>query len=415
VRPLGFTALGAVLCLAAVLCMQAASAARIPRTTQPALPPPQTEKIPATTTPAVSAPAIAPPAPAESAPDDVLPLTVQAAPVEQLPVEEESLAERKRQSQEPPGCEDRPCLKLKGRVVANLDIDVKCKVGGQIAKLPVDVGDTITEGQMLAELDPVDEERLVKRAQIALNCSETRLLQAKQGLALAERSLATAKVKHEIALQTAQVKAQRARVHSERLKQAAQKSFISQEENDVAEADAAIAASAVEHARLHADELKTQEMSLELKRLDVQLAEAQVENDKLALSTAMQRLKDTRVLAPVSGIVTSRYVQNGSVIVSGLAMNGSRILTLSDLSRLFVISSVDARDVGRIRAGQVAHLSSSAFPDVSFSGKVTRVSPRGTTTSTGVTFEVKIEILDPRKEMLKPEMMLDGVIYLSES
>ena len=47
-----------------------------------------------------------------------------------------------------------------GRVVSNLDVDIKCKASGEIITLPYDVSDAVKKGDLLVELDPIDEERV---------------------------------------------------------------------------------------------------------------------------------------------------------------------------------------------------------------------------------------------------------------
>ena len=51
---------------------------------------------------------------------------------------------------------------------SNLDVDIKCRASGQIAKLPFDVSDTVKKGDLLLELDPVDQERQVQQSQASL-------------------------------------------------------------------------------------------------------------------------------------------------------------------------------------------------------------------------------------------------------
>ena len=61
-----------------------------------------------------------------------------------------------------------------GRVVANLDVDIKCKASGEVLRLPKDVSDRVKKGELLVELDPADEERRVKQAEVALSASRAR-------------------------------------------------------------------------------------------------------------------------------------------------------------------------------------------------------------------------------------------------
>ncbi|MCX7765406.1 MAG: hypothetical protein N2246_01705, partial [Candidatus Sumerlaeia bacterium] len=198
-----------------------------------------------------------------------------------------------------------------GRVVPNLNVDIKCKASGEIITLPYDISDTVTKGALLVELDPVDEQRRVKRAEVELAASQARLEQARLNLAIAERNLAIEKEKAETALKSAEARARDTRAKADRLKQLLEKNLASQEEYDTAETSAIQAAAELRNAQLRLEDLKTQEIALNLKREDVRLAEAAVESDKINLELARQQLKDTKVYAPMDGVVTARNVQTG--------------------------------------------------------------------------------------------------------
>lgn len=303
-----------------------------------------------------------------------------------------------------------------GRVVANLDVDIKCKASGEVIKLPYDVSDRVQKGLLLVELNPVDEERIVKQAQISLSSSQARLAKARQSLLIAQQELAAQRRRADTAIKSAQARAEDAKAKSARMKQLLEKKLASQEEYDTAETQAIQAGADLENARIRIEELDTQEKSLELKREDVNLAQAQVESDRIALSNAQQRLADTKVYAPIAGIVSVRNVQIGQIISSGISNvgGGTTVLTLSDLSRLFVLASVDESDIGKVRVGQAATITADAFPGRTFRGKVVRIATKGVSTSNVVTFEVKIEILGKNKLMLKPEMTANIEIVAQE-
>jgi len=117
-------------------------------------------------------------------------------------------------------------------------------------------------------------------------------------------------------------------------------------------------------------------------------------------------LKDTKVLAPIDGVVTQRPVSIGQIISSGISNvgGGTSILTISDLSRVFALGSVDESDIGRVALDQEVDVTADAYANRRFKGKVVRIAARGTNVSNVVTFEVKIEVLDQKKNLLKPEM-----------
>jgi HlyD family secretion protein len=293
-----------------------------------------------------------------------------------------------------------------GRVVSNLDVDIKCKASGEVTKLPFDVSDIVKKNDLLLELDPVDQERIVRQAEVRQSASQAKLRIARENLAVAERTLVTDRARAEVAVKSCEVRSQDARAKADRMKALLEKKLISPEDCDTAETAAVQAAADLDNARVKVEELKTQELALELSRQQVKLSEADAEGDKIAFDIAKDRLDDTKVYAPIDGIVASRPVQIGQIIASGVSNvgGGTTFLTLSDLSRVFVLAAVDESDIGKVALDQAVTVTVDAFPLKEFKGKVVRIAAKGVNLSNVVTFEVKIEVTGQAKELLKPEM-----------
>lgn len=293
-----------------------------------------------------------------------------------------------------------------GKVVSNLDVEIKCKASGEIVRLPFDVSQPVRRGELLVELDPVDEQRSVRQAQATLGSSQAKLLSAKESLALEQANLATDRKRSDSALASAQARAQDARAKANRVKELLARKLSSQEEYETAETNAVQAAADLDAAKIKPEELKARERALELSRQQIRVAEAQVEGDRIALEIARQRLTNTRVTAPMDGVVTARSVQVGQIISSPISNvgGGTTVLTLSDLRRMFVLASVDEADIGKIRVGEPVRITVDAYPGKRFEGSVVRISPRGVNVSNVVTFEVKIEVTSREKDLLRPEM-----------
>jgi len=293
-----------------------------------------------------------------------------------------------------------------GRVVSNLDVDIKCKASGEVTKLPFDVSDIVKKNDLLLELDPVDQGRVVRQAEVRQSASQAKLRIARENLAVAERTLVTDRARAEVAVKSCEVRSKDARAKADRMKALLEKNLISREDCDTAETAAVQAAADLDNAKVKVEELKTQELALELSRQQVKLSEADAEGDKIALDIAKDRLDDTKVYAPIDGVVASRPVQIGQIIASGVSNvgGGTTFLTLSDLSRVFVLAAVDESDIGKVALDQVVTVTVDAFPLKEFKGKVVRIAAKGVNLSNVVTFEVKIEVTGQAKELLKPEM-----------
>ena len=306
-----------------------------------------------------------------------------------------------------------PCT---GRVVSNLDVEIKCKASGEVIKLPFDVSDQVKKGNLLVELDPVDEQRKVKQGKISLDSSQARLKQSKISLQIAEKNLAVERKSAEAALKSAKVKAKDARAKADRRKHLFEKKLTSLEITESMETAAIQAEVDLENAQIRMEELTIKEKELEIKRQDIRLAEAQVETDKINLSLAEQRLQDTKVFSPIDGVVSARDVQTGQIISSGISNvgGGTVVMVISDLSRRFILASVDESDIGKVELGQNVIITADAFTEKRFSGKIERIGTKGVNVSNVVTFEVKIELLGTNKSLLKPEMTTNINIIVAE-
>jgi putative ABC transport system permease protein len=129
----------------------------------------------------------------------------------------------------------RETVSCTGRVVPAQEVEIKCKASGEVASVPYDVSDVVKKGALLVELDPVDEQRRVNQAQVALAASRAQVELKRNALTVAERTLATDREKAEAALAAAEVRARDARAKAERMGVLFQKKLASEEERDGAE------------------------------------------------------------------------------------------------------------------------------------------------------------------------------------
>ena len=293
-----------------------------------------------------------------------------------------------------------------GKVVSNLDVDIKCKASGEIVKLPYDVSDIVKKGALLVVLDPVDEERNVKQAEASLQSAQAKLQSLQESLSQMEKNLATDRMRANVALDTAKVRYDDLTAKMKRLKELLDQKLAAREEYETAATSATSAEGDLKTARLKMDDLTAQERAIEAARQNVKAAQAQVEIEKVNVDLARQKYADTSVYSPMDCVVTARNVQVGQIISSPYTnvAGGTTVLTLSDLSHIYVLATVDESDISRVVLGQDAKVTVDAYPGKFFKGKVVRIAPRGVNVSNVVTFEVKIEILSENKNLLRPEM-----------
>lgn len=303
-----------------------------------------------------------------------------------------------------------------GTMSSNLDVDIKCKAGGEVIKLPFDISNEVKKGDLLVELDPIDEQPPKDLADAALASSTAKLASARQNLKVSEMQLVTDRGRAEDAVKSTIATADRAKLKMDRLKGAVAENAATQEEVDQSIADYNVAMANADLARVQTEELKREEAMLELRRQEVKLAEAQVKADEVNLSLAKLHLDECRVYAPMDGVISTRPIQIGTIISSAISNvgGGTTVLTISDLSRMFSLATVDESDIGSVALGQKVNVTADSHPGMKFNGKVTRIAIKGVNVSNVVTFEVQIEILDPKKRLLKPQMTTNVEIIAAE-
>ncbi|MGE0200764.1 MAG: efflux RND transporter periplasmic adaptor subunit [Candidatus Melainabacteria bacterium] len=301
-----------------------------------------------------------------------------------------------------------------GRVVPNFEVEIKGKASGKIIRLPFDVSDPVHEGDLLVELDPIDESRSVSQAAASLSGLQNRVGQSRLNLQVARQTLSTDLARAQADLTAARAKAGEDEARARRLQALVDKRYISQEEYETGMSQATQSGSALANAQTRLKELQTQKVALEAQAKDVSIAAADARAQSVALASSQQRLSETRILAPISGVVTTRSGQIGQIVASGInnVSGGTAIMTIADLSRIFVLASVDESDIGQVRLRQHVSITVDAFPGETFQGAVTRISPKGVEESNVVTFEVQIEITGANKTLLKPEMTANAEILI---
>jgi HlyD family secretion protein len=102
--------------------------------------------------------------------------------------------------------------------------------------------------------------------------------------------------------------------------------------------------------------------------------------------------------------------------VSSILVLGSQatlIMTLGDVSDVYVLGKVDEADIGKVYFNQPARIVVESFRDKKFDGKVTKISPFGVEKDNVTTFEVRVSIRNPGGE-LKANMSANAEIILEE-
>jgi HlyD family secretion protein len=130
---------------------------------------------------------------------------------------------------------------------------------------------------------------------------------------------------------------------------------------------------------------------------------------------AEEELANATIRAPIRGRILARDIEIGSPVSSILNMGAAAtpVITMGDISHVFVRGRVDETEIGNLRLGQPARITVETFKERTFHGKVTQISPMGVERDNVTNFEVRVSIDNPGNE-LKANMTANAEIVLEE-
>ena len=150
-------------------------------------------------------------------------------------------------------------------------------------------------------------------------------------------------------------------------------------------------------------------------RQSVQGALADLRKQTLQLSEAATDLGYTSVYAPRNGVVMQKFVEEGSVVPAGTAAlkEGTGIVSIADISQMFVLAEVDEADMAGVRVGQTAEVTASVLPDRKLPAHVVKIFPMGQEEQNVVRFQVRVQVDSPPPQ-LRPGMTADVTVHVAE-
>jgi HlyD family secretion protein len=221
--------------------------------------------------------------------------------------------------------------------------------------------------------------------------------------------------------QTAQIKAAEARVTEakEAVKTAeANRVNVELRQQDVKNAEASVAQAQATLAQTKASLQAALDNRLQngIRADDIESAKAQSEGVRAQRENARIVLNQTTIVAPRSGVVLQKYIEEGTIIASGSAFSsagGQAIVQLGDLTKTYVDAAVDETDISSVAVGQPVKLTFDSLPDANIEGLVQRIEPRGTTDQNITTIKTRIELKDP-KAVLRPGLNAECEFVVAE-
>jgi HlyD family secretion protein len=157
------------------------------------------------------------------------------------------------------------------------------------------------------------------------------------------------------------------------------------------------------------------ERNAQMTLADINEAKAKVAQAQAQLDRVEEDLHYSTISSPMDGIVLSRDVEVGDAVSSILVLGSqaTQVMTLGDISEVYVRGKVDEADIGKVYLNQPARIVVESFKDKKFDGKVTRIAPLGVEKDNVTSFEVRVSIQNPGGE-LRANMSANAEIILEE-
>ena len=215
---------------------------------------------------------------------------------------------------------------LTGSLIPESEFIVAPNISGRLEKLYVDIGDKVKRGDLIAQLDSEEFIQQVQGAKAELEVAQANLGESASEVIVSERELS-------------------------RALRLVESNSLSQSELDQIQA--------------HYDVRKARH----------EVAQAQVRQKEAALEAARVRLAYTRIVArwdggPDARVVGRRFTNEGTML-----QTNEPIISIVNTRNLIAVVNVIERDFPFIRIGQTATVSTDAYPDVAYEGKVIRFAP----------------------------------------
>ena len=257
---------------------------------------------------------------------------------------------------------------------------VSSKVTGQVIAIKYDEGSRVNEGDTVMIIDHDNLEIQLQQAKAAENAADAQLKLLKEGARSED-------------IQQAQDAVKQAKINmdlAERDFNRMQQLYISVKEN-------------------------LKKMKNFARPEEIKQAQANLNRQKAVVDLLKKNISDSYVVSPITGFIVQKYVEKGET-VSML----SSLFKVSELRTVKLVIYVSEENLGKVKLGQKADVSTDTYKDKNYKGTVIYISPEAEFTPkniqtkderTKLVYAVKIEINNPDFE-LKPGMPADAVIHL---
>jgi HlyD family secretion protein len=295
-----------------------------------------------------------------------------------------------------------------GRIEPKAEVDMNFEIGGVVEEVPVERGQNITAGTVLARLNTDNLEFEIIRAEIDLAQQKAELErlfepELAEKIASARANIDSAKLKlaelldgpdpdevakaeaelsrTQIALKKAQWEYDEvayrgdigAMPQADRLQEATLEYEIALADYNLKVKDPTPAEIAEAQSAVASAEATLAELLKEPSAAEIAAKQALVDKSRLTLEQKKRDLEEAVLIAPTDGVLLEVNIEPGERVLNDAA---EAAMVIADTSAYLLKVEVDEIDIGQIKPGQEANIRLDAFLEPEFQGVVTDISPR---------------------------------------
>jgi HlyD family secretion protein len=298
-------------------------------------------------------------------------------------------------------------LESKGYIVPISLIQVSPKISGTVMKLNIEEGKEVQKGFLLAVLEDVEYRSDYDRAQSGLASARAKLEELRKYRA------------DEIRQADSELKDAAAQYEQMELRYLRYIKLQQENKNALAPEDNENAIAAYKSTKARMDRMKLAFQLLRKGPRDekISAAEADIAGMDADLRKAEWRFNNTKVVAPVTGIILSKKTEEGNIVNPSAFSNGlsASLCEMANLYKMEVDLSIAERDIGKVFKYQECRIRAEAFPNRLYTGHVSRIMPSGDRSKGAVPVRVLIKFpavddkgnaltMEQQGEYLRPEM-----------
>jgi HlyD family secretion protein len=243
-----------------------------------------------------------------------------------------------------------------GTVIPEDEVEIKPQLNGIISEIMVEEGDMVNNGDLIAIIKVVPDERSVYGAQSQVNAAELNVNNAERQMQRAEELFS--------------------------------KQIISQQEYEDAEL-----------------RFNTAKENLQAAQNDLEIIR---KGSVSGSSTA-----NTNIRATITGTILEIPIKLGDQVIAANSFNsGSTVAIIADLNKMIFEGQVDEAEVGKLEVGQDLNVSMAAIPDKEFQAKLKFVAPKGTEAGGAVQFKIEADLTLDESSFIRAGYSANGTLVV---